>query len=102
VVEPYSAYYGDRIAGFWFDAGASANKEKVFAAVRKHNPNDAANAYNDGAKIPLQNNSPRQVGAEDFTFGHIIPLSQGNNPVDGCYNYGMVLSAEKSIDGYVF
>ena len=102
VVEHYAEKYGNRIAGFWFDAGAYGNSTEIFAAVRRHNP-DAAIAYNGaGAKIPLQNNN---VQGEDFTSGHMTPLvaSGGKtNPPDGCYNYGLVLSAESSIDGYVY
>ena len=32
----------------------------------------------------------------------MTPLVGGTNPPDGCYNYGMVLSAESSHNGYVY
>mmetsp|Transcript_20289 Transcript_20289/g.46033 ORF Transcript_20289/g.46033 Transcript_20289/m.46033 type:complete len:616 (-) Transcript_20289:288-2135(-) len=98
VVGYYAKKYGSRIAGFWFDAGRYGDRAKIVAAVRRHNPR-AAIAYNQGAKIPLRNNNR---GYEDYTFGHMTPEHLGANPPDGCYNYGMVLSAENSVDGYVY
>lgn len=32
----------------------------------------------------------------------MTPLKGGENPPDGCYNYGMILSAEESINGFVY
>lgn len=98
IVESYAKKFGDRIAGFWFDGGEYGDRDKIVAAVRKHNPN-AAIAYNNGISIPLRNNNGVH---EDFTCGHMTPIKAGANPPDGCYNYGMVLSAESSINGYVF
>jgi len=98
IVNHYAQRYGNRIAGFWFDAGDYGDRAKIAAAVRRHNPK-AAIAYNRGAKLPLRNNNR---GLEDFTFGHMTPEDFGANPPDGCYNYGMVLSAESSIKGYVY
>jgi len=99
IVDYYAERYGDRIAGFWFDAGTYGNRAEIIAAIRRHNPH-AAIAYNGaGAKIPLQNNNGKD---EDFTSGHMMPINAGLNPPDGCYNYGMVLSAESSHNGYVY
>jgi len=105
ILEHYVERYGSRIAGFWFDQGEYGNKDEIFSVVRKHNP-AAVIAYNYGAKIPLRNNNPAPtMGSnimEDFTFGHMTPHKSGANPPDGCYNYGMILSVESSIDGYVY
>jgi len=105
LLDHYAKHFGIRIAGFWFDQGMYGDKNKIIATIRKHNPN-AVIAYNYGAKIPLRNNNPTpsldsDLG-EDFTFGHMTPHKSGANPPDGCYNYGMVLSAESSSDGYVY
>ena len=32
----------------------------------------------------------------------MVPHQTNTNPVDGCYNYGLVLSTEASINGYVY
>ena len=32
----------------------------------------------------------------------MVPHQTGTNPVDGCYNYGLILSAEASKNGYVY
>eukprot|EP00521_Asterionellopsis_glacialis_P014390 CAMPEP_0195305786 /NCGR_PEP_ID=MMETSP0707-20130614/36866_1 /TAXON_ID=33640 /ORGANISM="Asterionellopsis glacialis, Strain CCMP134" /LENGTH=815 /DNA_ID=CAMNT_0040369987 /DNA_START=100 /DNA_END=2544 /DNA_ORIENTATION=+ len=98
IVNEYAERYGSRIAGWWFDQGSYGNGSLVAEKIHSHNPN-AAIAWNDGNKVPLRNNNP---GIEDYTFGHITPLKNNANPSDGCYNYGMVLSAENSIDGYVY
>jgi len=94
----YVKKYGDRIAGFWFDQGGDANRDKIFSLIREYNP-DAVVAWNEGSKIPLRNNNPNQ---EDYTYGHMLPHKSNANPPDGCYNYGMVLSAEASDSGFVY
>lgn len=98
VIDHYAEKFGRRLAGWWFDSGRYGHRAKILAAIRKHNP-DAAVAYNQGVKIPLRNNNGPD---EDFTFGHMTAHKGGLNPPDGCYNYGMVLSAESSLDGYVY
>eukprot|EP00121_Abeoforma_whisleri_P014371 Awhi_evm1s13255 len=102
IVGEYAQRYGDRIAGFWFDSGIAGDGPQIRDAIRPHNPN-AAIAFNHGSKIPLRNNNP---GVEDYTYGHMTPTigakAGGFNPTSGCYNYGMVLSAESSINGFVY
>ena len=91
--------------GYWFDQGTYSNPTAIIRAIRRGS-NKAVVAINRGIKIPLQNNNVPPANdpnaGEDYTFGHMVPHQTNTNPVDGCYNYGLVLSAEASKDGYVY
>ena len=86
-------------------SGTYSNPTAIIQAIRRGNP-DAVVAINRGGKILLKNNNPGPAddinACEDYTFGHMVPHKSGANPVDGCYNYGLVLSAEASNNGYVY
>uniref|UniRef100_A0A6V2F990 EGF-like domain-containing protein n=1 Tax=Ditylum brightwellii TaxID=49249 RepID=A0A6V2F990_9STRA len=103
VIVDYYAKKHTRIRGFWFDQANDdiINRAKITAAVRRHIPN-AAIALNNGYKIPLRNNNPDSPLGEDYTYGHMKPIKGGSNPVDGSYNFGLILSVEKSINGFVY
>ena len=40
-VDYYADLYGDRVSGYWFDAGGFGDRRKIIEAVRRHNPNAA-------------------------------------------------------------
>jgi len=103
VIVDYYAKKHTRIRGFWFDQAHDdiINRAKITAAVRRHIPN-AAIALNNGYLIPLRNNNPDSPLGEDYTGGHMKPIRGGPNPVDGSYNFGLILSVEKSINGFVY
>jgi len=98
VIGEFAQRYTTNVSGYWFDHADWGDGVTMEQVIHNENANpDAVIGWNDGGKNPLRNNNP---GIEDFTAGHVTPVPNG--PSDGCYNYGMVLSAESSINGYVY